>query len=69
MSVKINYKNTSFKKNSINIVLFSDDRFNLNSIKKYLSKSEFSYVNDLLKTSDLSRNLFVFELSAKKKSF
>ena len=67
MSVKINYKNTSFKKNSINIVLFSDERFNLNSIKKYLSKSEFSYVNDLLKTSDLSRNLFVFELSAKKK--
>ena len=67
MSVKINYNNTSIKKNSSNLVLFTDDRFNLIPLKKYISKSEFSFVNDLLKTSDLKKNLFVFELSSKKR--
>ena len=67
MPVKINYNSTSFKKNSSNLVLFTDDRFNLIPIKKYISKFEFSYVNDLLKASDLKKNLFIFELSSKKK--
>ena len=67
MPVKINYNSTSFKKNSSNLVLFTDDKFNLIPIKKYISKFEFSYVNDLLKASDLKKNLFVFELSSKKK--
>ena len=67
MSVKINYNSTSFKKNSSNIVLFTDDKFNLIHLNKYISKPEFSYVNDLLKISDLKKNLFVFELSSKKK--
>ena len=35
-------------------------------MKKFISDSEFSYINDLLKTSDLKKNLFVFELSSKK---
>ncbi|MBD1141247.1 leucyl aminopeptidase [Pelagibacterales bacterium SAG-MED39] len=67
MSIKINYKNNGPKKPSNNLVLFSDDKFNLKSLKKYISIQEFSYVQDLLKTSDLSKNLFVFELSSKKK--
>ena len=68
MPVKINYNSTSFKKNSSNLVLFTDDKFNLIPIKKYISKFEFSYVNDLLKASDLKKNLFIFELSSKKKN-
>ena len=36
-------------------------------MNKYLSKSEFSYVSDLLKTSDLKKNILVFEISSKKK--
>ena len=67
MSIKIYYKNNGPKKPSNNLVLFSDDKFNLKSLKKYISIQEFSYVQDLLKTSDLSKNLFVFELSSKKK--
>ena len=67
MTVKINYKNISFKKISQNLVLFTDDRFNLGSLKKYISKLEFSYINDLLKTSDLKKNLLIFELNSKKK--
>ena len=67
MTIKINYKNTGSKKPSNNLVLFVDEKFNLNSVKKHLSSSEFSYINDLLKTSDLTKNIFVFELSSKKK--
>jgi leucyl aminopeptidase len=67
MSIKINYKNSTSKNPSNNLVLFVDEKFNIDPLKKHLSNSEFSYINDLLKTSDLSKNLFVFELSSKKK--
>ncbi len=67
MSIKINQKNSSFKKSLNNIVLFSDEKFNINPLRSNISKFEFSYINDLLKTSDLSKNLLVFELSSKKK--
>jgi len=67
MSIKINYKNSTSKNPSNNLVLFVDEKFNINPLKKHLSNSEFSYINDLLKTSDLNKNLFVFELSSKKK--
>ena len=67
MPVKINYKNNNFNKISSNLVLFTDEKFNIITLKKYISKFEFSYINDLLKTSDLKTNLLVFELSSKKK--
>ena len=69
MSVKIYYSNKTVKKSSSNLVLFSDEKFNINSIKKNLSNSEFIYINDLLKTSDLKKNILLFEVSSKKKYF
>ena len=67
MSIKLNLKNNASNKTSANQVLFVDERFSTNPLKKYISVSEFSYITDLLKSSDLSKNLFVFELSSKKK--
>ena len=67
MSIKINYKNSTLKNTSSNLVLFVDDKFNINHLKKYLSKTEFSYINDLLKVSDFNKNLLIFELTSKKK--
>ena len=67
MSVKINFKKASFKKTSSNLVLFVDEKFNVHPLKKYISNSEFLYISDLLKISDLTKNMFVFELSSKKK--
>jgi len=67
MSIQINYINSSPKKNTTNLVLFADEKFNIGNLKKYISDSEFSYINDLLRTSDLKKNLFVFEISSKKK--
>ncbi len=67
MSVKINYSKKISNMPSSNIVLFTNDKFNTTNIKKYISATEFSYINDLLKTSDLKKNMFVYELSSKKK--
>ena len=67
MSIKISYLNKSSSQPSANIVLFSDEKFNLKGLRKYLLNSEFSYIEDLLKTSDLKKKLLVFELTSKKK--
>ena len=67
MSVIINYSKKPFNKQSSNLVLFSDEKFNLNSIKKNLSTTEFSYIKDLLKTRDLKNKLLIFDVSSKKK--
>ncbi len=67
MTIKINYKNKNIKKTNTNLVLFVDERFNLTPIKKYISSSDFSYIYDLLKTYDLKKKLFLFELSSRKK--
>ena len=66
MSIKINYKNTGLKNHQNNIILFTDEKFNIKSLNQSISNSEYSYINDLLKNSDLTKNLFVFELSSKK---
>jgi leucyl aminopeptidase len=67
MSIQINYKNNSLKNPSTNLVLFTDEKFNISALKKYISNSELSYINDLIKTSDLKKPLLVFEVSSKKK--
>ena len=66
MTIKIKYSKKISDKNNKNIVLFSNDKFKIDGLRKYLSNSEFSYIRDLLKTSDLKKNLFVFEVNSKK---
>ena len=68
MSIKINYKNNISTKSSINLVLFVDENFNISDLKKYISNSEFSYIADLLKNSDLKKDLLFFEVNSKKNS-
>ena len=69
MSININYLKKNSSDFSSNLVLFSNEKFNISNLKKYLTSSEFSYINDLLKTYDLKKNLFVFEVSSKKKNY
>ena len=69
MSIKINYSNKLINKSSSNLVLFVDQNFNISGLKKIISNNEFSYIVDLLKTSDLKKNLLVFEISSKKTIF
>ena len=67
MSIKINFKKSGLKKSTNNLILFVNEEFNINPIRKFFSNFEFSYINDLLKNIDKSKNLLVFELSSKKK--
>ena len=69
MSIKISLKKSIFKKTSSNLVLFVDDKFNIKPLKKYMSNTEFLYISDLIRTSDLKKKLLVFELTSKKKYF
>ena len=67
MSIKIFFKNNISIKNTSNLVLFTDEKFNTNLIKKYITGAESSYITDLIKSNDKNKNIFVFELSSKKK--
>ena len=69
MSIQINFKVKDPKKIPANLVLFADENFNIGGLKKFLSSIEFSYISDLLKSSDLKKNLLFFEVNSKKKIF
>ena len=69
MTIQINYKTSNSKKISSNLVLFVDEKFNISRIKEYISNSEFSYISDLLKNSDLKKDLLSFEINSKKTVF
>ena len=66
MSIEINYSKKTSDVSSSNQWLFTNEKFNVNNLKKYLTTSEFEYISDLLKNSDL-KNLLIFEFSSKKK--
>ena len=67
MSIKINYSKKLLNKSSSNLVYFCNEKFNTNPLKKNLSSSEFDYINDLLKTTDIKKKLLIFEINSKKK--
>ena len=67
MSIKINYKGDFSTKLSGNLVLFANEKFNIKNLSKYIPDTEFSYINDLLKNSDLKKDLLVFEVNSKRK--
>ena len=69
MSIQINYKNAVSRKDLTNLVLFVDENFSINNLKKNLSNLEFSYISDLLKNSDLKKDLLFFEVNSKRTVF
>ena len=68
MSVQINYLKKSSSEFSANLILFADEKLNTKNFKRHLTDTEFTYISDLLKTSDSKRSLFVFEVNSKKKN-
>ncbi len=67
MNLNINFKKGNLKKSYTNLVLFVDEKFGSSHLKKYISSSDFAYITDLLKASDKSKKMLIFEVSAKKK--
>ena len=52
MAVRISYAKKKLSKSSSNLVLFVDEKFNVSGFEKDLSKSEYSYISELLKSND-----------------
>ena len=69
MGVQINYKNKGSKKGSSRLILFVDEKFNISPLKKHFSNNEFLYISDLLKNSDLKKDILFFEINSKKTIF
>ena len=67
MSVVINYNSNLPKKNSGNIILFTDEKYNISNLKKYISKNEYSFLSDLIKTKDSKEKIHSFDFNSKKK--
>ena len=67
MSIFINYKSSTSKKNSSNLVFFVDDKFNISPIKKYILGTEFSLISDLITSKDPKKKIIDFDVSSKKK--
>ena len=67
MTVQINYKNKFTKKETSNLVLFVDEKFNISTLKKHILSSEYSYILDLVKTKDRKKKIVTFDINSKKK--
>ena len=67
MNIKINFKKQVFNKSSENLILFVDENFNISSLKKNISNSDYSYISDLLKTRDSKKKIITFDINSKRK--
>ena len=67
MPVKINYLNKASNKSTGNLVLFVDEKFNIENFKKYISNSEYIYIKDLKKNIDNKKKIVLYEVNSKKK--
>jgi len=67
MSILINYKSKISKKNSSNLVFFVNEKFNIFSLKKYISSQEYSFLSDLIKSRDIKKKIIDIDINSKKK--
>ena len=64
MTVHIIYKNND---NSNNQVLFVEENYNINNIKKYVSSADLTYIKEILKNNDLKKKILSLDLNSKKR--
>ena len=67
MNINIIFKNQGFNKTYENLILFVDEKFNLSSLKKHISTSDYSFILDLLKINDTKQKIITFDINSKKK--
>ena len=66
MTIKLNFIKNHKINSSSNLILFCNEKPNLDNLKKFLSKTEFDYLKDLIKVCDLKKNIFNFSINSKK---
>ena len=56
MTIQINYKKNNKKNRLSNLVLFVDEKFNIKYLKAHVNQTDFNFISDILKVSDLKKN-------------
>ena len=69
MHINLKYSKKTVTKSNDNLILFCDEKLKIARLKKNLSNSEYTYINELLKNIDKKKNIFEFEINSKKKIF
>ena len=69
MNIKTIYKRQVLGKSSGNLILFVDEKINVQNLRKYTSSSEFSFIQDLIKIKDDKKRFYHSILAPKKKLF
>jgi leucyl aminopeptidase len=69
MTIQINYKYSGQLKIIPKLVLFVDEKFNIAGLKKYITNNEFLYISDLLKNSNLKKELQYFNINSRRTIF
>ena len=69
MTIQINYKYSGQLKTIPKLVLFVDEKFNIAGLKKYITNNEFLYISDLLKNSNLKKELQYFNINSRRTIF
>ena len=64
---QVKYSYIFKKKNSRNKVFFVDEKFNISSLKKDILKSEYLFIQDLLKSRNTKKNILSFDYNSKSK--
>ena len=67
MSIEVIYKSKDSKNSPSNLILFIEEKFEISSIKKHISKSEYSFIADLFKKVDQKKKVIIFDISSKKR--
>ena len=69
MTVQMNYRSIKLKNITSNLVIFVREKFNISGLRKHISNNEYAYISELLKTSDLKKDILLFEINSKKTIF
>ena len=67
MSVSVSYKNNYSKKKPTNIILFVNEEFNLSNLRNHISKNEYSFVSDIIKSKNQKKQLISIDINSQKK--
>ena len=66
MIIKINYKKSINNKSLSNYAVFTNDNYNIHDLKSFFTTSEIISIKEILKNSDLSKNIISLNLNSKK---
>ena len=69
MIINIKYNKAINNKLITNYALFSRENYNITNLKNYFSNSEIASIKEIIKNTNLKKNIISFNLNSKKKLF